>query len=567
MKKTSRTLMLFASSSLALHAANAYADAHSKATTSSTGAVNSNLILDEDQLLRLDQVAYPESLLSTPDNSNYGTLYRSAVQQELAQAATPHIDFVISGIHAGQQPVMVYLAYSTSLGDSSQWSDLGIQQLELDRANMQLLGAYRVESTQTQLTNQVTPLGSSQLSGNSAVISVALSDLNDLSFISEHVYFQAIAVPLIDNTPDFSQAVASELDQYRLSRPSVMAKTEGALDLKLNTEAKAQLGWAFGSNKNKASVLYSYTGNGKARYLHVMGYDVDTNDEICVYLNDEQIACLKRGRNNKFAPSEVITLPAAKQKAGENLVEFRQKKPGYKWGITRVGLFDNNDNGEGGSTSSGDATALKLNEKDTHQWGWVYGDNAHKDKVVFSFTGNGKIRYLHVAGYDVDTHDEICIYLNDRQIACLKKGPNNRLARAQLITLRAVHQQAGENIVEFRQKRPGFKWGITQVGLYDTTNVGSGSSSSSSSSGSNSSGSNSSGGKGSSSGTSSSSSGSSSGSTSGSSGGKGGSSSSSGATSSSSSGNSSSGTSTSSGSNSSGSSGGKSSSGSSSGGK
>lgn len=112
--------------------------------------------------------------------------------------------------------------------------------------------------------------------------------------------------------------------------------------------------------------------------------------------------------------------------------------------------------------------SLLLNQEDPSKWGWNYeGIQSHREGIQFKFEGNGSDRYLHVTGYDVDAPDELCVYLNDLLVECLITGPNNGLTAPQVIMLPITSQVSGTNLLEVRQKNPGWVWGVTNVGLFD----------------------------------------------------------------------------------------------------
>lgn len=121
------------------------------------------------------------------------------------------------------------------------------------------------------------------------------------------------------------------------------------------------------------------------------------------------------------------------------------------------------------TAQAAESIELRLNEVDPSRWGWNYeGVKSHKTGITFGFAGDGQDRQLHLTGYDVDLADELSLFLNGSQIGFLATGPNNGHTAAQVIELPVSQQVAGVNTVEIREKRAGWRWGVTNVGLYDS---------------------------------------------------------------------------------------------------
>jgi hypothetical protein len=246
------------------------------------------------------------------------------------------------------------------------------------------------------------------------------------------------------------------------------AGAANAIRLVLDDVDPARYGWRYeGVNSHKSSIIYSYTGDGKARDLHLTAYDVDLTNELKIYLNGTYIGSIATGPNNGHTAAQIIELPLARQQVGENLLEIREKKAGWVWGVTSVGLFDE------GAGALDSAVALAINAEDPAKYGWRYeGINSHKSSIIYSYSGDGKARDLHLTAYDVDLTNELKIYLNGTYISSIATGPNNGHTAAQIIELPLALQQVGENLLEIREKKAGWIWGVTDVGLFDIDYTG-----------------------------------------------------------------------------------------------
>jgi hypothetical protein len=150
--------------------------------------------------------------------------------------------------------------------------------------------------------------------------------------------------------------------------------------------------------------------------------------------------------------------------AGQNTIEFRQREPGWKWGVTNLVVLSQPPLG------TPPVVALTVDDIDPGSYGNKYGTGEHETLLAATFTSDGtSTYYLQVTGYDIDYGDEISVHLNGTPIGFLSKGPNNRLNAGDLFTLPPTLLVAGQNALEFRQRVPGWKWGVTNLGVLMST--------------------------------------------------------------------------------------------------
>ena len=106
---------------------------------------------------------------------------------------------------------------------------------------------------------------------------------------------------------------------------------------------------------------------------------------------------------------------------------------------------------------------LQIGVTDPGKYGYRYGSSEHKSGLYATFVGTGVDLTLHVFGYDIDdpAGDEVEVYFNDVFLGYLSNGPNNRLNAGDIFLLPASLQQPGANLIYFKQKVPGWRWGVT----------------------------------------------------------------------------------------------------------
>ena len=116
--------------------------------------------------------------------------------------------------------------------------------------------------------------------------------------------------------------------------------------------------------------------------------------------------------------------------AGQNTIEFRQREPGWKWGVTNLVVLSQPPPG------TPPVVALTVDNVDNGLYGNKYGTDEHETLLAATFTSDGtSTYYLQVTGYDIDYADEIAVHLNGTPIGFLTKGPNNVLNAGDLFTL------------------------------------------------------------------------------------------------------------------------------------
>ncbi len=181
--------------------------------------------------LSMDQIGYPIEILTPPiiknnlalstegsgklGSSAEGFLYSKDISTAIKNGLQPRIDFIVGGMQ-NDSPTVVFLAYSTRLGSASQWLDFPLNNFELDRETLKIIGAFQTEPVRglEGFTVEDTPLGSLPNQGNSFIIRLNLTDISTLNLENNAVYFQAVSVPLINGELVFAEAIVSEVDTF-----------------------------------------------------------------------------------------------------------------------------------------------------------------------------------------------------------------------------------------------------------------------------------------------------------------------------------------------------------------
>jgi len=368
-------------------------------------------------------------------------------------------DNTVAGINAGSARVFEqdaggnWVQVATLIASDSASDDYLGNAVALN-GNRAIVGAHRDDVSNRPNAGSARVFEKDTI-GNWAEVEILIaSDSSSYTSLGSSVALNSDrAIVGADGDNNAAGANAGSFYSFDLTTPPV----EGDCELAINSFDTTESGWKYGDGLYRSAKICTFESNGLTRDLYVTGYDIDTNNEVCIYLNGSPQGCLKRGTNNSLSAQQVFTIPMAQQSNGINQIAFRQTNPGWLWGITNVGLFDSEQQG----------CELALNSYDMEPSGWRYGDNQYKAGKTCTFENNNQDRELFVTGYDIDTRDEVCVYLNETPLGCLNRGPNNALAEEQQISVPLALQVSGTNQVEFRQKSPGWIWGITDVGLFD----------------------------------------------------------------------------------------------------
>jgi subtilisin family serine protease len=239
--------------------------------------------------------------------------------------------------------------------------------------------------------------------------------------------------------------------------PPEVRLTVGVLDA-------GKYGHNYGSNFHETELIVTFDGTTNDLILSVAGYDIDWNDEIAVYLNDNLLGYLHKGPNNGLNTGDSFSIPAGAQLTGENRIKFVQRTVGWTWGVTNLMVAEDT-----GGSSGPPEVILTEGVVDTGKYGLNYGSNLHETELIANFDGTTKDLVLTVAGYDIDWNDEIAVYLNGNLLGYLSKGPNNGLNTGDSFSIPAGAQLSGKNRIRFVQGTAGWTWGVTNLMVAEDT--------------------------------------------------------------------------------------------------
>jgi chitodextrinase len=222
---------------------------------------------------------------------------------------------------------------------------------------------------------------------------------------------------------------------------------DGAKALPVNTTETAAHGWSWGDNAYRSVLAATFDNNGIDRLVHVQGFDIDTATEIAVYLNGTRLGYLSKGADSALNVPSLWWLPVGRQSPGTNRIEFRQQSPGYKWGVTGLGIFEP-------KTAFGNLTTLSGGDR-RHGAGF----EVHLPKRTDGYL-------LGVSAYDSGSSPEVLIDLNGKRLLGLPKGPATAWTPKYLTPLPGASLLVGDNRLFIRNRiSESENWGVRLDGL------------------------------------------------------------------------------------------------------
>jgi len=199
-------------------------------------------------------------------------------------------------------------------------------------------------------------------------------------------------------------------------------------------------------------VLLEFTASRVDLDLTVSGYDIDFTNEVEVFVNQQSVGYLRRSRNNRSSTTR-FSIPADTVRAGTNELLFRQRVPGYTWGVSDVLI-------EGESTP-----VLTMNTTDTGNYGFNFASEyADSRSVTFNFDRSTEDLALAFTAFDIDFNGEVTVSVNGSEMGNVPVTGDNASADTEFL-IPASMQQSGSNAVVFTQAVPGYQWGISDLRL------------------------------------------------------------------------------------------------------
>jgi len=266
---------------------------------------------------------------------------------------------------------------------------------------------------------------------------------NRLSQVITGVDTDGDGLPDATDPDDDNDGVPDDTD----SAPLDPTNTGAVIALPLNAIQTAQHGFSWGDNAYRSLLAATFTGDGTDRLLHVQGYDLDSVDELAIWLNGNLLGALTQTTNNALGTAGLWWLPAAAQVTGVNRIEVRQKSAGEKWGVTGLGLY---------APGAVFGTLQTL----------VGGDRTHGGGFELHLPQTSDGYLLGLSDYDSDSDGELVLTLNGAALVSVPKGTNAAWGTAYQVPLPGAWLRPGDNLLLVKNRGLATEnWGLRLDGL------------------------------------------------------------------------------------------------------
>ena len=242
--------------------------------------------------------------------------------------------------------------------------------------------------------------------------------------------------------------------------------------LQLNEVDETQYGSGFGTNANPVSLEVDFVPlENHNHVLSWLAFDIDFSSEVEVLLNDIPLKTVAFTGSGILGRAEAITIAANVFQPGVNTMSFRlnvSSSLDQDWGITnllvRPSTILNIDDPETFSSVFGYYELVLHRPID---WTRTFSEEEYQTRLYATFI-NTKLadRTLSIQAWDVDSSDELGVYINDEFIGFLGQTAQSGFGIVEEITLPASALNLGVNTISLRTKdgaNGGFqqeKWGV-----------------------------------------------------------------------------------------------------------
>jgi len=239
---------------------------------------------------------------------------------------------------------------------------------------------------------------------------------------------------------------------------SVEGGTSGAgpeLQIVPGQRDAGRYGWKFGSREHRQQVIFNFEHDGELDYeLQVSGFDIDNRSDVDVYVNDHRLASLTPTPSNTAGILNRFVVANQNLRIGNNQVRFVKRRPGERWGVSRVLLVDRT------------GPLLDLTEDSSASGVFGYGPDVRTHPVVLraKFEETATDSSLQGVADDIDFDGEVWVYLNGRRLSSLPITDDS-IPGAFEVNLPRRLQRSGENEIEFRVHRAFSSWNVRNLQL------------------------------------------------------------------------------------------------------
>ena len=268
-----------------------------------------------------------------------------------------------------------------------------------------------------------------------------------------------------------SSWVGEDDEKWAVKDILVAAYSEDGITLQLGTTDTGMYGRGYGTSTNFFQLDAAFTAQTEHDHkISWQGFDVDQSTDVAVYLNGTFIKNVSTTGNNAVGQTETITIAWRKFQSGSNTMSFRVNTSGFDttWGVTNL-LVETSDVIDLDDRSNLNVEYGYYEQQVDVPAGWTrdYSGEGHQTRLYATFDSNAtKDKTIEVTGWDIDSDQEMAIYLNGSFIRYVS-SPNlsSIYSQTDLITLPKEDLVNGTNTLLFKTQDSFFgfqneKWGL-----------------------------------------------------------------------------------------------------------
>jgi len=207
---------------------------------------------------------------------------------------------------------------------------------------------------------------------------------------------------------------------------------------------KNKYGWKWGGRSHKNKVVYTFRYTGTDVVARVRAYNNDAG-QVAVVFNGNVLGYIGAKEGNK-SRRNLWWLPASMQDPAGNRLQFKNMKPGKKWGVQDVGVFD---------VAMGQAAFGSL--------ATISGDKDHYDQVRLSLPAGVDPSEIQYSVFDIDTDDEVAAVRNAAVIGFAPMTADRSWGPLQATNVDGARQNNIDFVHlanKFQNPNPVHTWGV-----------------------------------------------------------------------------------------------------------
>ena len=267
------------------------------------------------------------------------------------------------------------------------------------------------------------------------------------------------------------------VDQWGVSNLLITQDAPGTSTLLLGTKDTTLYGRNYGTNENFFQLDAKFTPLSEHDHkISWRAFDIDQSGDLDVYLNNTLIKSVNTTSNASLGATESVTLAWRLFQTGVNTLSFKAKIEAFDdtWGVTDLLVKTSTviDLDVGNNLNKDYGYFEKFAGVEPEGWTRTYSTEDYQTRLYATFDNSDDTdKILRFTGWDIDTANEISVFLNGSFLQFVTSAPSSSIYSASdRITIPNANLLQGINTLSFKTEGSftGFqneKWGIKFGGV------------------------------------------------------------------------------------------------------